>query len=99
MSKVQETQSSWRGMQNREMEEKAREKKKASVNVVNTVGTAPPAAPAAPAVVAAAPAAGVISVQVVPQPAYTFNPERFSETTDGDGGVTDFWKLSIMIPI
>ena len=63
-----------------EIKEKAREKKKASVNVVNTVGTAPPAAPAAPAVVAAAPAAGVNSVQVVPQPAYTFNPERFSET-------------------
>ena len=48
-----------------------------------------------------APAAGLNSVQVVrqiQQPAYTFNPERFSEITDGDEGVTDFWKLSTVIP-
>ena len=79
--------------------EKQEEKKKAAVKVVTTVETAPPAAaaaPAVPAVVIAAPAAGLNSVQVAPQPAYTFNPERLSEVTDG---VSDFWKLSTMIPV
>ena len=66
--------------------EKRDEKKKASVKVVTTVETTnQSAAPAVPAVVTTAPAAGLNSVQVVPQPAYTFNPERFSEVTDGDG--------------
>ena len=73
--------------------------------VVAAMETAPAPAvaalSAAPAAAAAAPAAGLNSVQVMPQiqPAYTFNPERFSEVTDGDGGVTDFWKLFTVIPV
>ena len=55
------------------------------MKVVSMVETAPlAAAPAVPAVVTTAPAAGLNSVQVVTQQAYTFNPERFSEVTDGD---------------
>ena len=58
---------------------------------MNTVETAPqatPSVPAAPALVTTAPAAGLNSVKVVLQPAYTFNHERFLEISDGDGGVT-----------
>ena len=29
----------------------------------------------------------------------TFNPERYSEITDRDGDTTDFWKLSMVIPV
>ena len=60
------------------------------MNDVNTVETAPPATPAVPttppaAAVSTALAAGLSSVQqVVPQPAYTFNPERYSEQDQGD---------------
>ena len=82
------------------MKRKARREKKASVRVVTTAETAPPAAaPAVPAVVTAAPATGLNSVQVVPQPAYTFNPERFSEVADGDGGVIDLSKFSTVIQV
>ena len=75
------------------------------MNAVNSVETASPATPAVlatpPAAAAStAPAAGLNSVQqVVPQPTYTFNPERFSEITDRVGSTTDFWKLSMVIPV
>ena len=72
--------------------EKRGEKKEATVKVV----TAAAAAPAVQAVVTAAPAAGPNSVQVAPRPAYTFNPERFSEVTYGG---QEFLKWSIMIPV
>ena len=76
-----------------EWKKKREEKKKAAVKVVTMVETAPPAVaavPAVPAVVAAAPTAGLNLVQVAPRPTYTFNPEIFSEITDGDRVATDF---------
>ena len=56
-------------------------------------------APAAVAVAlaAAAPAAGLNSVQAVThiqQPAYVFNPERFSENISGD-----YWQVLSVTPV